>query len=178
MKTRLLCVFSFVLAFAAAHPAFAQSAQAQSRQARMSRNEAQVKAVYDKWAKAFEAGNVDAIMALYAPGAEIIAYDVVPPLQYTGKDAYRQDYIEFLKQYDGPIHVEYRNLRVVAGNNVAFVHCLERFSGKLKSGQTSDFWMRTTSGLRKINGRWLIMHDHVSVPVDFATGKAVLDLKP
>src|SRR5215831_19893794 len=71
-------------------------------------NEAEIKALYDQWAKAFEAKNIDGIMAIYAPGDDVIAYDVVPPLQYKGKDAYRKDYLEFLNQYDGPIHVEYR----------------------------------------------------------------------
>jgi SnoaL-like protein len=53
-----------------------------------------------------------------------------------------------------------------------------QFTGKLKNGQPSDMWLRATSGLRKMNGKWLIVHDHVSVPVDFETGKAALGLKP
>jgi ketosteroid isomerase-like protein len=61
---------------------------------------------------------------------------------------------------------------------VAFIHALERFTGKLKSGQASDLWLRATSGLQRISGKWLIVHDHVSVPVDFENGKAALDLKP
>jgi len=48
----------------------------------------------------------------------------------------------------------------------------------MKNGQPSDMWLRATSGLRKMNGKWLIVHDHVSVPIDFETGKAVLELKP
>jgi ketosteroid isomerase-like protein len=51
-------------------------------------------------------------------------------------------------------------------------------TGTLKGGQKSEVWLRVTSGLRRINGRWLIIHDHISAPADFATGKAVLDLKP
>ena len=45
------------------------------------------------------------------------------------------------------------------------------FSCKLKTGQQSDMWLRYTGGLRKMNGNWLIVHDHVSVPVDFERGK-------
>lgn len=153
---------------------FAQSV----RQKGFSRNEAEIKALYDGWAKAFEARDIDAIMAIYAPGEDVIAYDVVPPLQYKGRDAYRKDYIEFLNQYDGPIHVEYRDMRIISSGDVGFIHALERFTGKLKNGQPSDLWLRATSGVRKINGKWLIVHDHVSVPVDFESGKAALDLKP
>lgn len=69
-------------------------------------------------------------------------------------------------------------MRVLVGNNVAFLHTLERMIGTLKGGQKSDIWMRATSGLHKIGCRWYIVHDHISVPADFATGKAVVDLKP
>jgi hypothetical protein len=31
---------------------------------------------------------------------------------------------------------------------------------------------------KKIRGKWLIVHEHVSVPVDLDTGKADLSFKP
>ena len=140
---------------------------------------AEVREVLDRWAKAFRAKDIDAIMAVYAPGDALVAYDVVPPLQYRGKDAYRKNYEEFLAQYNGPLDAEIRDLRVVASNDVAFIHALERVSGTLKSsGQHADLWVRATSGLQKIDGKWLIVHDHISAPADFTTGKALLDLKP
>ena len=48
----------------------------------------------------------------------------------------------------------------------------------LKNGNEVGFWVRWTACFRKIDGNWLIVHDHVSVPTDFATGKALLDLEP
>jgi uncharacterized protein (TIGR02246 family) len=141
-------------------------------------DEAAIRDLYDNWAKAFRAHDIDRIMSFYVPGDELVAYDVVPPLQYKGNDAYRKDYVEFLNQFDGPIDVDYREMRVYASGDVGFVHALERFSGKMKNGQPLALWLRATSGVRKINGKWLIVHDHISVPVDFDTGKAALDLKP
>jgi uncharacterized protein (TIGR02246 family) len=141
-------------------------------------DDAEIRALVDRWAKVFEAHDVEGIMSLYAPGDAVMAYDVVPPLVYKGKDAYRKDYVEFLAQYDGPVHVEFRDMRVLSSGDVGFVHALERFTGKLKNGQQSDLWLRATSGVRKMNGKWLIVHDHVSVPIDFESGKAVLNLKP
>jgi uncharacterized protein (TIGR02246 family) len=140
---------------------------------------AEVQEVLDRWAKAFRDKDIEGIMAVYAAGNAVVAYDIVPPLQYRGKDAYRKSYVEFLDQYTGAIELEVRDPHIAAGNDVAFIHALERVSGTLKSTrQHSDLWMRATSGLRKIDGKWLIVHDHISAPVDFATGKAVLDLKP
>jgi uncharacterized protein (TIGR02246 family) len=149
-----------------------------ARQNGSGKEEAEIKALYDRWAKAFEAKDIDGIMAIYAAGDAVIAYDVAPPLQYKGKYAYRRDYVEFLNQYDGPIHVEYRDMRIMSSGDVGFIHALEHFTGRLKDGQPSDLWLRVTSGMRKIDGKWLIVHDHVSVPVDFETGKGALDLKP
>ena len=146
------------------------------RKSRTADNETELRQALDRWAKAFRAHDVNTIMSLYAP--DVVAFDFVPPLQYVGKDAYRKDYEEFLAQFDGPIDVQFRDLKVVAGDDVGYVYTLEHFSGKLKNGQKFEMWGRCTSGFRKINGKWLDVHDHCSVPADFETGKAVLDLKP
>jgi uncharacterized protein (TIGR02246 family) len=139
-------------------------------------DEAEIRQWLDRWVAAFRVHDVNAIMAMYTP--DVVAYDVVPPLQYVGADAYRKDYEEFLAQYNGPIQVEDRVAKIVVSNDVAFAYGLERVKGTLKNGKSSDLWVRFTVGLRKINGKWLDIHDHVSVPADLETGKAVLDLKP
>jgi ketosteroid isomerase-like protein len=51
-------------------------------------------------------------------------------------------------------------------------------SGTLKGGEEFDTWVRLTECYRKHNGHWLAIHDHISVPVDLATGKADFTLKP
>jgi uncharacterized protein (TIGR02246 family) len=174
MRNRFGLSVPLILAVLIGAPSYAQKA----RQTGSAKNQAEIKVLYDRWAKAFEARDIDAIMSIYGPGDTVIAYDVVPPLQFKGKDAYRKDYLAFLDQYDGPIHVEYSDMRIISSGDVGFIHALEHFTGKLKNGEPSDLWLRATSGVRKINGKWLIIHDHVSVPVDFETGKAVLNLKP
>jgi len=39
-------------------------------------------------------------------------------------------------------------------------------------------WWRETACYRKVEGEWLITHQHSSVPFDVESGKASLDLKP
>jgi uncharacterized protein (TIGR02246 family) len=68
-------------------------------------DEAEIRQLWERWAKAFQAHDLDGIMSIYA--ADVVAYDFVPPLQYVGKDAYRKDYEDFLAQFDGPIDVEF-----------------------------------------------------------------------
>ena len=146
----LLVVLVVTLSLSALAPA--QQLARNAGTTSVNKNEAEIRALWEQWAKAFKARDLDAIMALYAPGDAVVGYDIVPPLQYAGKDAYRKDYAEFLAQYVGPIEVEYRDMRVVADDHVAFIHALERLSGTMKNGQKTDLWLRATSGLRKING--------------------------
>jgi len=90
----------------------------------------------------------------------------------------KKDYQEFFEQFQGPLEVEFRDLNIVAGDRVAFCRGLERLSGTMKNGQKFDAWVRVTECYRKTKGQWRAIHDHVSVPVDFDSGKALLDLKP
>jgi len=50
--------------------------------------------------------------------------------------------------------------------------------GKLASGQVADLWVRWTACFRRIDGVWLIVRDHVSVPADLQHGGALLNLTP
>jgi uncharacterized protein (TIGR02246 family) len=136
----------------------------------------EIRGWFDRWTKAFDAMDVDAIMALYAD--DVIAYDVVPPLQYRGKAEYRTDYLQFLSQYADNVKVEVRDLHVGANGDLGYAAGLELISGTLKNGHKSEVWVRFTSLFRKSGGRWLDFHDHVSVPADIESGKAMLELKP
>jgi ketosteroid isomerase-like protein len=122
-------------------------------------DEAEVRQLLDRWAKAFRARDLDGIMSIYEPGQALVSYDLVPPLQYTGFEAYKKDYQEFLDQFQGAIDIEYRDLTIIAGDTVAFSRGLERMNGTLKNGQKFDAWMRFTECYRKTNGRWLAIHD-------------------
>ena len=141
-------------------------------------SEAAIRRVLNRWEKAFRAKDLDAVMRVYGSASSVVAFDIAPPLQILGHANYRKSYETFFAMYEGPLDVEVRDVQITASGDVAFVHALERVGGTLKGGQKSDLWIRVTSGLRRINGEWLIVHDHVSVPADFETGKALLDLKP
>ena len=136
----------------------------------------EIRAWLDRWTKAFTKQDVDTIMALYTD--DVVAYDIVPPLQYIGKAAYRADYQQFFSQYEGNLHVEVRDLHVGATGDLGYAAGLELISGTLKNGQKTSLWLRFTSLFRKSDGHWLDFQDHVSVPADIASGKAMLDLKP
>ena len=138
--------------------------------------EREIRGWIDRWTKAFSTKDVDSVMELYAD--DVVAYDIVPPLQYIGKPAYRADYQQFFSQYEDDLHVEVRDLHVGSSGELGYATGLEMISGTLKHGQKSNTWVRFTSLFRKVNGKWLDFHDHVSVPAEIGSGKALLDLKP
>ena len=149
-----------------------------NRQADAKRSEAEIRDLLAQWEKAFKARDVDNVMTVYAPGDAVVAYDVSPPLQYKGRDAYRKSYESFFAAYEGPLEVEMRDVRLLVDGDLAVVNALERVGGTVKGGPKSSVWVRDTTVFRRIDGKWFDVHDHVSAPVDFEKGSAVLDLVP
>jgi ketosteroid isomerase-like protein len=137
---------------------------------------AEIKRAIEKYVEALRARDIDGVMSIYAP--ELVAFDLVPPLQYVGADVYRNHWLEGWSLLQGPMGYEVHDLSITVGDDVAFTRSLNRSSATLKTGQKTEFWLRWTTCWRKINGKWLIMHMHVSVPFDVATGRAMFDLKP
>jgi ketosteroid isomerase-like protein len=131
------------------------------------KDEAEIRELMDDLAKAIHARDVDAAMSLHAP--EVLTFDVVPPLSYEGAEAYRKSIERWFESYAGPISFETPELSVTVADDVAFSHGLARVSGSLKIGET-DYWVRRTTCFRKIDGKWLIFHEHISFPVQIPGG--------
>ncbi|TIL56969.1 MAG: hypothetical protein E5Y79_27205 [Mesorhizobium sp.] len=55
---------------------------------------------------------------------------------------------------------------------MAFCHGLCHVRSKRTNGEKSDYWVRVTSGLRKMSDRWMITHEHISMPIDLRTMQA------
>ena len=139
---------------------------------------ADIRALEDRFVAAFKAKDVDAIMKVYAPDRTLVVFDVVPPRQYVGGAAYRKDWQTFLGSFDGPITMELTDLDVVADRNLAYSHSIQHVAGTDKQGKKLDLTVRVTDVYKKAHGRWQIIHEHVSVPVDLDTGKPDLGSKP
>jgi uncharacterized protein (TIGR02246 family) len=139
---------------------------------------ADIRALEERFVAALKAKDLDAIMKMYVPDQTLVAFDVVPPRQYVGAAAYRKDWQTFLDTFAGPITVELSDLGVAADRNLAYSHSIQRVAGTDKQGKKLDLTVRVTDVYKKARGRWLIIHEHVSVPVDLDTGKPDLSSKP
>ena len=139
-------------------------------------DEADIRRRIGNGVKAIRAMDLEGVMALYAP--DIVSFDIVPPLRHVGAEAKRKNWVDVFATYQRPLGYEMRDLTITVGDDVAFGHSLNRITGTLKNGHRSEVWLRWTACFRKIDGAWLIAHDHVSVPIDFESGRALLDLQP
>lgn len=137
--------------------------------------EAQIRQLFEDWKAAFEARDVERVMSFYAP--EIVAFDIMPPMQFAGEEAWRGNWVDFLGQFEDDPTLEIEDFRIHCSGDIAFVHGFTRLQGTM-GGRPLDSWTRQTNCLRRVDGAWLIVHDHVSVPVDFSTGQALMDLEP
>jgi uncharacterized protein (TIGR02246 family) len=126
--------------------------------------------------KALRAKDIEGVMTLYAP--DIVSFDIVPPLRYVGAHNKRRAWQEAFATFTGPFEYEVHDLNVRTHGELAFVHSLNHVTATLATGQITDLWLRWTACLRRIDGVWLVVHDHASVPADLEHGRAVLNLTP
>ena len=137
---------------------------------------AKIRADVARLAQAIARKDVDALMSYYAP--DVLAFDLVAPLCRRGAGEIRRRAEEWFASFDGPIGYEVRRLEIAVSGDVAFTSSLNGIDGMGKNGRPIRMYIRVTTGLRKIDGRWQITHEHVSVPFDMHTMRAELTLEP
>lgn len=144
--------------------------------ARYAAEEADIRQRLDKFLDAVRAMDIEGVKPIYAP--DLVSFDIVPPLRHLGAEAKLKNWRDVFDAYRAPLGYEIEELVLAVADDVAFGRSLNRISGKLRNGEPSDYWVRWTTGFRKIGGDWVIVHDQVSVPMDVRTGEALRNLEP
>jgi ketosteroid isomerase-like protein len=123
------------------------------------------------------ATSADELMAkCYDSSNEVAVYDLTPPLEFAGPKAVHDDFDNFFKNVKNP-KIEFVKLHVYADGKMGFARSIQHFTGTSNDGKPMDMTFRVTDCLHKVNGKWKILHTHVSFPVDLATGKAEFQAK-
>jgi ketosteroid isomerase-like protein len=134
-----------------------------------SADKAAIVALEKKYNDGFNTRNVDAIMSCYAPGSQLFVFDVVPPREYPSADSYRKDWEELFAAYPGPVTNEISEQTITVVGTVAYGHSIQTGTFTAKNGKKVEVVARTTDIYRKRNGKWLIVEEHNSIPVDLTT---------
>jgi uncharacterized protein (TIGR02246 family) len=140
-----------------------------SAQVKASADEAAIKALYTKWNDAFNKKDANTVMSFYAP--DVFVYDVIPPRAYPSWDSYKKNWEGLFAQFPGPLTNTVSDLKITVVGPVAYTRFINDGTMTAKDGTRSHVVVRSTDVWRKIDGKWLIVEEHNSVPVDLATGK-------
>jgi ketosteroid isomerase-like protein len=116
----------------------------------------------DELAQAIRDKNLDHLMSFYA--SDVTVFDVRPPLNVRGADAYRKGFEQWFAAFEGSLGFELTNLRIVPGEVTAFCHYLGLVSGARAGGRTSGYWVRGTTCFERLDNEWLVTHEHISMP--------------
>lgn len=129
--------------------------------------------VLQQLATAMQDKDAAAIDALHDPDALI--FDLAPPL---GKGFAAPPLIEWLESWEKPVTETWAEQEIEVSGDLAICHGYVR-TETARGGEEVSWWMRRTVGLRRVAGRWRIVHDHASVPFYMdGSDKAALDLMP
>jgi Ketosteroid isomerase homolog len=104
----------------------------------------------------------------YAKDADLVFYDIAP-LKYNGWQEYRKGVENLLKSYKSLKLVPNNDLKVGRAGKVAWTTLTFHLIGTTNDGKTSDLESRHTAIWQKLHGQWLIVHEHVSVPIGGTT---------
>jgi uncharacterized protein (TIGR02246 family) len=124
---------------------------------------AQIRTLIEKWAKAVHIGDMEGVLADHS--ADIVMFDVPPPEEgVRGIDAYRETWPGFFEWQRRGAVFEIVSLDVTAGEDVAYGYALLRCGTADELTSDPDNRLRLTVGLRKVDGRWVVTHEHHSFP--------------
>jgi len=127
-----------------------------------SQDEMDIQALIERWAKAVREENRADIRADHDPG--ILMFDVPPPFLSRGLDDYMATWEKFFSSSERPVAFAFHDVQVTCCQDVAFATAVGRCVNIDTSGKREPLEFRLTMGLRKIDGRWRVMHEHHSLP--------------
>ncbi|MFZ1010576.1 MAG: nuclear transport factor 2 family protein [Candidatus Sulfotelmatobacter sp.] len=134
----------------------------QGRQEPASQDEIAIRALIARWAKAVREEDRAGIQADHDP--EMLMFDVPPPFLSQGLDAYMKTWEIFFSSAEKPVAFDFHDVKINAGRDVAFATATGQCVDIDRKGKREELKFRLTMGLRKIDGRWRVMHEHHSLP--------------
>ncbi|MGK5680067.1 YybH family protein [Actinoplanes sp. URMC 104] len=138
----------------------------------------EIREVVEGRAERLSKGDVRGFLAYSAP--EVVTFDLAPPLGSRVDSSDPAPIEAWLATFEAPPRREVTQLEITADGDVAFATSIDSMTGTSKAtGESFRLWYRVTLGLRRLDGRWLVVHEHESVPFHMdGSFAAAIDLKP
>jgi uncharacterized protein (TIGR02246 family) len=146
--------------------ALAGATQAKSPTKKASGVDAEFKKIIEEYYAAWSQLNTDAPAKYYAKDADLIFYDIAP-MKYNGWKEYHdgvQKYF-FDTATSAKLVPNMSDLKVTRRGDVAWTTVTFHLSVTPKAGGAMELDARHTAIWERRDGHWLIVHEHVSVPL-------------
>ncbi|HEY3657344.1 MAG TPA: nuclear transport factor 2 family protein [Steroidobacteraceae bacterium] len=98
-----------------------------------------------------------------------VLFDVMPPFVDVGFNTLLEKNTKYVDIIDGPIVVSWTDTYVDGDSGFAYFRGIMHAKASYKDGRKLDIALRHTLVFKKIDGKFLIVHEHASVP-DAAIG--------
>jgi ketosteroid isomerase-like protein len=119
----------------------------------------------DGYCVAWSSGNPENAAKYYAKDDNLVFYDVAP-FSYSGWKEYDAGVRKnFLDNAESLSLTAGKELKVTRHGNIAWTTVPMHLSGKMKDGKTIDTPLRYTGIWEKHGKNWLLVHEHLSVPM-------------
>ncbi len=165
MPSRLVVSAMVLMAFAvtgAAQKAAAPSGKTPGSAAPAQVDKAYLQSIWDGWAS----NDVEKQGRFYAQGPGHLFFDVAP-LKYNSWDEYKAGVAPSLKDSPKVTFTLNDDLQIHPEGKITWVDGTLNMEGASPQGQKQTLTLRWTAILeRQPDGRWLIQHEHVSVPAE------------
>jgi ketosteroid isomerase-like protein len=138
----------------------------------------EIRDVIEAKAAALQTGDVKKLKSYFAP--QVREFSLAPPLGTLTDSADTAPVEQWLAGFEEPPRREVTRLEITADGDVAFATSIDSMTFAPKGGPgPMTLWFRVTLGLRRIDGRWLVTHEHESVPFHMdGSLRAAVDLEP
>jgi len=133
-----------------------------SEQQNSTKDEIAIRDLVENWASAVRRKDLRGILRNHSPS--MLMFDVPPPVQSKGIEAYEKSWDLFFSWSHDPVVFDIGEMSITAGNDVAFVTAVMRCAGTEANGDDIELDFRLTVGLRKIDDQWIVVHEHHSIP--------------
>lgn len=121
-----------------------------------------IRTLIDRWAEAVQREDLTSVRADH--DANILMFDVPPPFLSRGIDAYISTWQLFFANVEKPVTFSFEDIEITAGSDVAFATAKGRCVNINRAGKREPLEFRLTIGLKKIDAKWRVMHEHHSLP--------------
>jgi uncharacterized protein (TIGR02246 family) len=135
---------------------------ARSTQDQSDKTDAEIGALLAKHDQAMTQKDLDAVMALYAPGTTTVVMGTGPGEKWVGMDEIKDAYAHFFQDYDKgtPAHDCFWKIAASEGD-VAWLSAMCKTTDSLK-GKKREFGLNVSTVFVRQDGKWLIRLMHFS----------------